>query len=243
MLEGKRVTKRFGGLVALDNVDFHVEENEIVGLLGPNGSGKTTLFNCITGVYKPESGNIIFKGEDISRLSSYEVARKGISRTFQLIKIFPQMSVLNNMLIAQSSRIGLFDFWKEYTDEEIEKANKILASLDLLDFKNFSVSSLSAGEQKILEFSMALASDPEIMLLDEITSGISYLTIEKIRNQIVASRDEGKTFFMIEHNIRFILGSGICDRVYVLDHGNKIAEGTPKEIQTNEKVIDAYFGK
>ena len=243
LLEGKGVTKRFGGLVAVDNVNFYVDRNEIIGLIGPNGSGKTTLFNCITGVYRSESGKILFEGEDVTGLSSYEVARRGISRTFQLVKILPQMSVLDNMLIAQSRQKGVVDFWKKYTDEEIKKSNKLLDSMDLLAFKDTLAGSLSIGEQKMLEFSMALVSDPEIMLLDEITSGIGYSTVEKIRNHILTSRDEGKTFFMIEHNIRFILGSGVCDRVYVLHHGVKIAEGTPEEIQTNDEVVDAYFGR
>jgi branched-chain amino acid transport system ATP-binding protein len=241
LLSGSGVTKRFGGLIALKNIDFHIDSNEIVGLIGPNGAGKTTLFNCITGFLKPDVGKIIFKDEDITGLDPYEITKRGISRTFQLIRVFPELTVLKNVLIGSIVKHNKFtNLMTSYSKSDMEKAEQILNSLGLAHLRDRPVKNLSLGERKLLEFGIALMSDPEILLLDEPTSGLSDLYIERIKEAIIRLHKDGRTVFVIEHNISF--ATDICERIYVLDHGEKIFDGTPDEMLKNKKVIEAYFG-
>lgn len=241
ILVGEKIRKAFGGLVALNGIDFFVQEGEIVGLIGPNGSGKTTLFNCITGIIPMDSGKIRINGKEIHRIKPYEVTRYGISRTFQLIKVFHGLTAFENMLVALSHKTDeVWGVLRKYNQQEKEMAFKHLELIGLADKKDRLAFSLPAGEQKVLEFSMAMASDPKVLLLDEPAAGASLSMIEFIKEKIGYFQQAGKSFMIIEHHMEVIMD--LCQRIIVLDYGEKIAEGTPKEIQKNPAVIDAYFG-
>jgi branched-chain amino acid transport system ATP-binding protein len=241
ILVGEKIRKAFGGLVALNGIDFFVQEGEIVGLIGPNGSGKTTLFNCITGIIPMDSGKIRINGKEIHRIKPYEVTRYGISRTFQLIKVFRGLTAFENMLVALSHKTDeMWGVLRKYNQQEKEMAFKHLELIGLADKKDRLAITLPAGEQKTLEFSMAMASDPKILLLDEPAAGASLSMIEFIKEKIGYYHQAGKSFMIIEHHMEVIMD--LCQRIIVLDYGEKIAEGTPKEIQKNPAVIDAYFG-
>jgi len=248
LLETMELTKNFFGLTALDRVDFHVDEGEIVGLIGPNGSGKTTLFNCATGVLPVTGGRIKFKGEDITDLKTHEIALKGVSRTFQIIRIFPQMTVMENMLLAiqqhQGERIISCIFRTPHIRRLEKEARK--RALELLDFVNITflkdnlAGHLSYGQHKLLEFAMAFMSDPELVLLDEPAAAVNPTMIRKMMDHIVQLNERGYTFCIIEHNMDVVME--LCNRIVVLNYGEKIAEGKPEEIKNNDDVIEAYFG-
>jgi len=242
LLAGRKVSKYFGGLAALTQVDFAVYPGEIVGLIGPNGSGKTTLFNCLSRLLPIDEGQILFKGEDITRARPYQVARMGLARTFQVIRIYRKMTVLENMLISRQWRgETLFSMMKPSHPNTEARAWELLNFLQIGDLAYEQAGNLSGGQRRLLEIGMALMPDPDILLLDEATSGINPTLIETIKDRIRAlNREHGKTFLLIEHNINFI--ADLCSHVYVLNYGEKLAEGTPEEIKDNEAVIEAYFG-
>jgi branched-chain amino acid transport system ATP-binding protein len=237
VLEGEKVTKLFGGLSAVFNVDFHVDKDEIVGLIGPNGAGKTTLFNLISGAHAMTSGTTKFKGEDITSIKPNQICKRGIARTFQLIKLFGNMTVFENVYLA-----SLFG-----KSETVNKPDAEKESLELLEFVGLSaVSSTPAKEltlanQKRLEVARGLATKPELFLLDELMAGLNPSEVAESMELITKIRNRGITIFMIEHVMKAIMS--VCDRIMVLDHGVKIAEGTPEEISTNKKVIEVYLGE
>lgn len=242
LLEGRQVSKYFGGLAALSKVDFTVERGEIAGLIGPNGSGKTTLFDCLSRVQDISEGQVFFKGEEITRMKPYQVAHMGLARTFQVIRVYRKMTVIENMLLSQQWRgKGFFDKLRPSRKKTLGRAEALIEFLNLEHMTHELAGNLSGGQQRLLEIGMALMPDPDLILLDEATSGINPTLIETIKDRIrFLNQEQGKTFLLIEHNMNFI--SDLCDRVYVLDYGERLAEGTPEEIMENEAVIEAYFG-
>jgi len=242
LLEGREVTKLFGGLAALNQVDFSVYPGEIVGLIGPNGSGKTTLFDCLSRVQQITQGNVYFKGEEITNKKPYHVAHMGLARTFQVFRIYRKLSVLENMLLSRQWReASLFKQLRPSQPEIEARAHEIIKFLSLEHLTHEKAGNLSGGQQRLLEIGMAFMPDPDILLLDEAASGVNPVLIDIITDRIMQlSREQGKTFLLIEHNMQFI--ENLCNRVFVLNFGEKLAEGTPAEVMENEDVIEAYFG-
>ncbi len=242
LLEGLKVTKYYGGLAALNGVDFAVYPGEIAGLIGPNGSGKTTLFDCLSRVQDITSGQVFFKGVNITRKKPFQVAHLGLARTFQVIRVYRKLTVLENMLLSRQWRgESLFQQLKPSHADTESRARRIIDFLTLERLTEERAGNLSGGQQRLLEIGMALMPDPDLILLDEATSGINPSLIETIKDRIrYLNRERSKTFLLIEHNMNFI--SDLCSRVYVLNYGERLAEGTPDEIINNEAVIEAYFG-
>ena len=249
MLKVDKVTKKFGGVVAIKDVSFHVKPLEIFALVGPNGAGKTTLFNIITGVIKPTSGKVYFKDEDITGLSPLKIVRKGISRTFQNIRLFSSMSVLENVLIGFEKSYeynffeAMFRFPKFFKEEKHykERAFEILKFLEIEKYANYSAKALSYGNQRKVEIARALATEPDLLLLDEPAAGMNPKETDELADTVFKLREEmEKTILFIEHDMKFV--QKIADRVLVLDYGKTIFEGKPKEMMQDEKVIKAYLG-
>ncbi len=246
-LKVENLHKDFGGIKAVDGCSFEVEDNSIVALIGPNGAGKTTIFNIISGFTHQDQGNIVLEGEDITHLPPYQRARKGIARTFQLIRLFPKMTVMENMLLSMKhTREGLWHaLLTPQSLYDFEAFNKKRAE-EYLRIVNLDIKSdeqagnLSYGQQKLLEMAKALAAEPEIILLDEPAAGVNPTMLKKIGNVLLALKKQGKTILFIEHDMEFVMN--IADKVVVLDYGKEIAVGKPKEIQKNKQVIDAYLG-
>jgi len=242
LLEGRGVSKYFGGLAALNQVDFALYPGEIAGLIGPNGSGKTTLFDCLSRVQDINAGQVFFKGADITRRKPYQVARMGLARTFQVIRVYRKLTVLENMLLSRQWRgENLLSQLRPSRPDNEARARQLISFLLLDHLIDEQAGNLSGGQQRLLEIGMALMPDPDLILLDEATSGINPTLIETIKDRIrTLNREQGKTFLLVEHNIQFI--SDLCSRVFVLNYGEKLAEGTPAEIMESEAVIEAYFG-
>ena len=249
ILHIEEVSRHFGGLKAVDSVCLDIDEKEIVGLIGPNGAGKTTLFNLITGHYEPTTGNLFFKDEKISGLKPYTITGKGIARTFQNIRLFGMMSVLENVLLGMHVRLrgGLTSAVLRLSGEKQEESSAREKARELLDFVGLSVKekekarNLAYGEQRLLEIARALAAEPELLLLDEPAAGMNPHETIELMKLISRIRDEmKKTILLIEHDMKVVMG--ISERVAVLDYGKLIAEGNPSEIQQNESVIRAYLG-
>ncbi len=237
ILEGEKVTKHFGGLAAVSQVDFHVDQGEIFGLIGPNGAGKTTLFNLISGAFVPKPGVIKFKGEKISGLKPHKICRMGMARTFQEVKIFGGVPAIQNVALG-----AMFGTPKGMSPSEATKE-----AGELLDFVGFSVpktipaGGLTLANQKRVEVARALATKAELIMLDELMAGLTPTETAEAMELVTKIRDRGVTVFMIEHVMKAIMG--VCDRIMVLHHGEKIADGTPKEITTSKKVIAVYLGE
>jgi len=237
ILEGIGVTKYFKGLVALKDVDFYVEEGQVVGLIGPNGAGKTTLFNVITGAFPPTSGIIKYRGEDITGLRPHEICKRGIARTFQTPKPFPRMTVYENILAA-----SIFGRGKDKQSPNINvEITQLLEKLGLDKKSKVPASNLTIYEQRMLEIARALATKPTLLLLDEVLAGLNPTETLWAIKIVKELRDSGITIFMIEHNMRAIMS--ISDRIIVLSQGMKIADGKPEEISHDANVIQAYLGE
>ena len=248
LLEVKNLTRSFGGLTALSNVEFHVEEGEIVSLIGPNGAGKTTFFNCVTGIYAPTSGSITFREKGIAGLRPGRVAEKGISRTFQNIRLFASMTALENVMTGchvrtKTGPIGAIIRNKKSREEEKaieEKAHHLLRFVGISPRANTTAGNLPYGDQRRLEIARALATEPKLLLLDEPAAGMNQNETDGLKSLISKIRNNAISILLIEHHMKVVMS--ISDRVVVLDHGEKLAEGTPKEIQKNPDVIKAYLG-
>jgi branched-chain amino acid transport system ATP-binding protein len=237
ILEGQGVTKRFGGLAAVSNVDFHVDQGEIVGLIGPNGAGKTTLFNLISAAFPVSSGEINFKGHKLNGLKPNKICRMGIARTFQETKVFANMSALQNLLVGafygSPNRVS--------TADAAVEATQTLEFVGLSAMSMTPVKDLTLVNQKRTEVARALATKPELLLLDELMAGLNATEVSESMELVTRIRDKGITILMVEHVMKAIMG--ICGRIMVLHHGEKIAEGTCNEISCNRKVIEIYLGE
>jgi branched-chain amino acid transport system ATP-binding protein len=237
ILEGQGVTKYFGGLAAVSNVDFHIDQGEIVGMIGPNGAGKTTLFNLISGALLLSSGEIRFMGQKLNGLKPHLICQEGIARTFQETKVFGNMSVFQNALV------GAF-FGTPNRISGADAANETTQALEFVELSAMSttpVKDLTLVNQKRVEVARALATKPELLLLDELMAGLNLAEVSEAMELVRKIRDTGITIFMVEHVMKAIMG--ICERIIVLHHGEKIAEGTPQEIAANKQVIEIYLGE
>lgn len=249
LLETKNMGISFGGLKAVGDVSIEIYSNELVGLIGPNGAGKTTIFNILTGVYKPTEGMVYINGIDISKMKTSDIVKLGVSRTFQNIRLFKELSVLDNIKIAYNSDMKYSNFdalfrTKKYREIEYQKtkeALELLKILDMDDLYNYKASSLSYGQQRKLEIARALATSPKLLLLDEPAAGMNPQETKELMEMISLIRNKfNLSILLIEHDMDLVMG--ICERLYVLNFGNLIAKGTPLEIQNNEEVIKAYLG-
>lgn len=242
LLELSDVSKFFGGLAAVKNVSFKIEEGEIVGLIGPNGSGKSTIFNLICGVYHPSGGKIYFRGEDITGLKPHEVCERGVGRTYQIVKPFMNMTAIDNVVVGvMFGSKGTGSGLRLNEDDARKEASKILELVGLLQKTSTKAKELTLTEQKRLELAKAMAIRPKFLLLDEVVAGLSPTAAIDAMNLVKAVHDTGVTVLVIDHVLRAVMG--FSDRVIVLDQGEKIAEGKPEEIANDIKVIEAYLGE
>ncbi len=242
IIEVDTVTKTFGGVVANKDISLSVEQGSITGLIGPNGSGKTTIFNSIVGFHPIDSGSIRFEGQEISRLRVPQIARLGLLRTFQQTRIYGKMNCVENMLISIPHRKArLWDMFGAHSSEDREKAEHLLDFVGLFEKRYLMGGDLSFGQQKLLEFGMALMNDPKVLMLDEPTAGINPTLINGLIDRLKRANEElGITLFVIEHNMRVIMN--LANHMYCLAHGEMLADGAPDEIQNDQRVLDAYLG-
>jgi branched-chain amino acid transport system ATP-binding protein len=242
MIEVSGVTKRYGGVVANNQISLSVPNGRITGLIGPNGSGKTTLFNSIVGYHPIDEGSITFEGKEISELRVPQIARLGLLRTFQQTRIYGKMNCMDNMMISVPQRhMSLARMFTKFSAEVLERAEAILEFVGLYQKRYLPAGSLSFGQQKLLEFAMALINEPKILLLDEPTAGINPTLINGLIDRLRRANEEfGITLFVIEHNMRVIMN--LADNIYCLAHGEMLAHGSPDEIQNDTRVINAYLG-
>ncbi len=242
------VSKRFGGLQALSDVGIHIERGQVYGLIGPNGAGKTTFFNVLTGLDRPDSGTFELAGKAYKPTAVHEVAKAGIARTFQNIRLFPEMTALENVMVGRHVRtksglIGAVFRTPSFKREEAEiakRAHELLDYVGIGKYADFKARTLSYGDQRRLEIARALATDPQLIALDEPSAGMNATEKLQLRTLIDQIRKDNRTILLIEHDVKLVMG--LCDRVTVLDYGKQIAEGVPAEVQKNEQVITAYLG-
>ncbi|MDH3239993.1 MAG: ABC transporter ATP-binding protein [Alphaproteobacteria bacterium] len=242
LLEVRSVSKAFGGVVANRDISLTVPDGAIIGLIGPNGSGKTTLFSSIVGHHPIDHGSIRFRGREISRLRVAEIARLGLLRTFQQTRVYGQMDCMRNMLISTPHRDeGVFDMLSRHSPAQVEEAERLLAFTGLFEKRFLMAGDLSFGQQKLLEFAMALMNRPRLLLLDEPTAGINPTLINGLIDRLKRANEEiGITLFVIEHNMRVIMD--LAEHIYCLAHGELLADGTPDQVRGDQRVIDAYLG-
>ncbi|MCE0558872.1 MULTISPECIES: high-affinity branched-chain amino acid ABC transporter ATP-binding protein LivG [unclassified Motilimonas] len=250
LLEVSGLTMRFGGLLAVNNVALEVNEQEIISVIGPNGAGKTTVFNCLTGFYKPTAGQVIYRGEPVQQLPGHVISRKGMVRTFQHVRLFKDMTVVENLLVAQHRHLntnflsGLFKTksFKKAEAEGIERAANWLERIGLAEFANRQAGNLAYGQQRRLEIARCMMTQPSLLMLDEPAAGLNPAETDELDELIVELRDQHKiSILLIEHDMKLVMG--ISDRIYVVNQGCPLANGTPKEIQSNPDVIKAYLGE
>ena len=240
LLEARDVCKAFGGIQALNACSISIEQGSITGLIGPNGSGKTTLFNVMTGYERVDSGQVNFQGRTITNTTPDKVFRLGLGRTFQLTRVFPRLTVLENMHVAaqRNDLKGLLSRWS--STHEQKRALELLDFVGLTKHKNLPAGNLSYGQKKLLEFAFVLIADPRVILLDEPAGGINPTMINYLADRIRTLNEQGITFLIVEHNMEFVMG--LCHKIMVMHRGTKIAEGTPMEVRANPAVLEAYLG-
>jgi ABC-type branched-subunit amino acid transport system ATPase component len=249
LLEVRGLVKHFLGVTAVDRVDLAVEPGELVSLIGPNGSGKTTLFNCVTGYLAADGGRVLFRGHDLTSAPPHRVVRLGVARTFQQVSVFPRLSALENLLVFLQqhqeehllARLVRTRRVRRLEAEAIERARRLLDLVGLAGKADAAAGSLSYGQRKLLAFAAALMPDPELLLLDEPAAAVNPTMINQMKDHILALHREGRTVVLVEHNMDVVMD--ISQRVVVLDHGQKIAEGPPEAIRRDPRVIEAYFGR
>lgn len=240
LLEVQNVSKAFGGIHALNSCSITVEEGSITGLIGPNGSGKTTLFNVITGYEKVDTGTIRLRSQMITNVKPDKVFRLGIGRTFQLTRIFPRLTVMENMHVA-AQREGIQELLSRWSStHEQKRARELLDFVGLSKLKDMPAANLSYGQKKLLEFAFVLIAEPQVILLDEPAGGINPTLIHQVAERIRTLNKQGVTFLVVEHNMEFVMG--LCEKVTVMHRGANIAEGTPQEVRANPAVLEAYLG-
>jgi len=249
MLKVDHLTLRFEGLIATNDICMNVEDHYVTALIGPNGAGKTTLFNQIAGVYKPESGKIYLDNEDITGLKPFQICQKGITRTYQVIKLFSGMSCLDNVRVGMHTKLGQ-NFWQDIfhsrkmraeEKEGLDKAHSLLQLVGLDQYASYPAGALAYGQQRLIEIARALASDPKIVLLDEPAAGMNTREKMDLNEKIREIIEMGTTVLLVEHDMSLVMN--IADKIYVINSGKNLAEGTPAEIAANPEVIEAYLGR